>query len=305
MKKAVPLALVLIAGAAVILWFGNRLNSWILGGLIGGLASLLLSIPISLALFSYFARQHDGHEQYRQVVYKRLRPRRPTYSPAESDAGYYDTEYALADGELSANMPEYDQSSARGQLDEEWGFADPPTTRQLQPASRRAPNDRSTRRLPTPYGPQHRQTNLGSHQVSNTEEEYRTRKTTALRRTAYPGLPGAQKNPFRSRSRSEALRTARLEAARQNIEEHDTFFEDYDEPSSSPAAPSRRERTPRTDQLLPDSFSEDLHKPLQRRAPYTYEDDEIRQEMARYSETPPVRRTTRYLRDRNNQDGAQ
>lgn len=58
--KAVATALVLIVGAAVVLWYGNTLNSWVLGGLIGGLAALLLSIPISLTLFSYLARRHDG-----------------------------------------------------------------------------------------------------------------------------------------------------------------------------------------------------------------------------------------------------
>src|SRR5204862_5461133 len=57
--KAVAAALVLIAGAAVVLWYGNTLNSWVLGGLIGGLAALLLSIPISLTVFSYFSRRHD------------------------------------------------------------------------------------------------------------------------------------------------------------------------------------------------------------------------------------------------------
>lgn len=300
MRKAVPLALVLIAGAAVILWFGNRLNSWILGGLIGGLASLLLSIPISLALFSYFARQQDKQEQYRQVVYKRLPSRRSTYSVEEGDGGYYDAEYALADGEIS-DFEGYGESPDAGseQLDEEYGFSTPPSG-QLSPDPRRASGNRSTRRL---SGTQQRQTSLGSHQVGNTEEEYRTRRTTVP--PAYPGLPGAQKNPFRSRFRSNALRTARLEAARQNVEENDPFFEDYDEPFISPAGPARRGREPRTDQLLPDTFSEDIHRPLQRRAPYTYEDDEIRQEMERYRGTPPVRRSTRYLRDRNNQDEKQ
>src|SRR5579884_299856 len=57
--KAVAAALVLIAGAAVVLWYGNTLNSWVLGGLIGGLAALLLSIPISLTLFAYLSRRHD------------------------------------------------------------------------------------------------------------------------------------------------------------------------------------------------------------------------------------------------------
>src|ERR1700693_3697850 len=61
--KAVAVALVLIAGAAVVLWYGNTSNSWVVGGLIGGLAALLLSIPISLTLFSYLSRRHD--EQFR------------------------------------------------------------------------------------------------------------------------------------------------------------------------------------------------------------------------------------------------
>src|SRR5258708_32807508 len=57
--RAVATVLVLIIGAAVVLWFGNTLNSWVLGGLIGGLAALLISIPISLMLFSYLSRRHD------------------------------------------------------------------------------------------------------------------------------------------------------------------------------------------------------------------------------------------------------
>src|SRR5437868_11625076 len=57
--KAVATALVLIAGAAVVLWYANTLNSWVLGGLIGGLAALLLSVPISLTLFSYLSRRHE------------------------------------------------------------------------------------------------------------------------------------------------------------------------------------------------------------------------------------------------------
>ena len=57
--KVVAAALVLVVGAAVVLWFGNTLNSWVLGGLIGGLAAILLSIPISLVLFSYLSRRRD------------------------------------------------------------------------------------------------------------------------------------------------------------------------------------------------------------------------------------------------------
>src|SRR5579864_8555040 len=57
--RTAAVALVLIVGAAVVLWFGNMVNSWVLGGLIGGLAALLLSIPITLTLFSFLSRRHD------------------------------------------------------------------------------------------------------------------------------------------------------------------------------------------------------------------------------------------------------
>ena len=55
-------ALVLVAGAAVMLAFANTLNSWVLGGLLGGLAALLLSIPISLALFTLLARRQTARQ---------------------------------------------------------------------------------------------------------------------------------------------------------------------------------------------------------------------------------------------------
>lgn len=58
--RVAAVALVLVVGAAVVLAFANTLNSWVLGGLLGGLAALLLSIPISLSLFTLLARRHDA-----------------------------------------------------------------------------------------------------------------------------------------------------------------------------------------------------------------------------------------------------
>ncbi len=309
MRKAVPVALVLIAGAAVILWFGNRLNSWILGGLIGGLASLLLSIPISLTLFAYFARQHDERGQNSQVLRKRLVRRRANPLPQEIDADYYDDEYALVDGEISTIVEEQYQPPTAGRnsawWDEEFGSPISPA-RQLPPAasSRHTTGYVSSRQLPASYGMQQRKTTpIGQH-TSNIEEEPRTRKTT-VRRPAYPGLPGSQQTSFPRHFRSNALHTARLEAARQSMKEHDTSIEDYDEPFVNPSARSRRGGEPQTDYLLSDAFTEDVRKPLQRRAPYTYEDDEVRQEMSPYKEAPLVRRSSRYVRGRKNQDQAQ
>ena len=228
MKKAVPVALVLIAGAAVILWFGNRLNSWVLGGLIGGLASLLLSIPISLALFAYFARQHAQHEQYTQQVQRnRLRSRRSTaYLPDEIDAGYYDEENMLVDGEVSAIVEEYDQPPIvdrnSGWLDDEYGSPMSPA-RQLPPAasSRRTTRNVSGRHLPATYGTRQQKTNPATQQGTNRGEGSNGRKTT--RHIGYPGLPGSQQDPSRSRVRSNALRTARLEAVRRNADENEDY----------------------------------------------------------------------------------
>lgn len=61
--RIAAVALVLIVGAAVVLAFANTLNSWVLGGLLGGLAAILLSIPISLVLFSLLARRHDERQR--------------------------------------------------------------------------------------------------------------------------------------------------------------------------------------------------------------------------------------------------
>src|SRR5579884_2051988 len=75
--KAVATALVLIAGAAVVLWYGNTLNSWVLGGLIGGLAALLLSIPISLTIFSFLSRHHDQRAKTVEEEYEYEYPEVP------------------------------------------------------------------------------------------------------------------------------------------------------------------------------------------------------------------------------------
>lgn len=58
-------ALMLVVGAGVVLWFGNTLNSWVLGGLIGGLAALLISIPISVTLFFHLSQRHEERQRSR------------------------------------------------------------------------------------------------------------------------------------------------------------------------------------------------------------------------------------------------
>lgn len=61
--RIAAVAFVLIVGAAVVLAFANTLNSWVLGGLLGGLAAILLCIPISLAIFTVLTRRHDARQR--------------------------------------------------------------------------------------------------------------------------------------------------------------------------------------------------------------------------------------------------
>jgi len=61
--RVAAVAFVLIVGAAVVLAFANTLNSWVLGGLLGGLAAILLCIPISLAIFTFLAHRHESRQR--------------------------------------------------------------------------------------------------------------------------------------------------------------------------------------------------------------------------------------------------
>src|SRR5437588_4537751 len=91
--KAVAAALVLIVGAAVVLWYGNTLNSWVLGGLIGGFGALLLSIPISLVLFSWISRHYDNHLQEEVLEDEEITlAQRGSYTIVQ-DQSVYDDEY--------------------------------------------------------------------------------------------------------------------------------------------------------------------------------------------------------------------
>src|SRR5436305_1888463 len=102
--RAAAVALVLIVGAAVVLWYGNTLNSWVLGGLIGGLAALLVSIPISLTLFSYLSRRHDEQlkaEAQEEMALAQLE------SYAETPVEIYETDaYMLPPAEYSREVDE-------------------------------------------------------------------------------------------------------------------------------------------------------------------------------------------------------
>ena len=63
------MVLVLMIGATIVPWFGDTLNAWTPGSLLGSQAALLfllLSIPISLSLFVLLAHHQQEKEAQRR-----------------------------------------------------------------------------------------------------------------------------------------------------------------------------------------------------------------------------------------------
>ena len=125
--RVAALALVLIIASAVVLIFANTLNSWVLGGLIGGLAALLISIPISLIIFASLARRND-ERLYAQMLLQQ-----------EEELAYYEEyqqEYDEDDG--------YDEYDEDGQVYEAEAYYLPADEEEYeQPRGRRQPEVRS------------------------------------------------------------------------------------------------------------------------------------------------------------------
>ena len=360
--KAVATALVLIAGAAVVLWYGNTLNSWVLGGLIGGLAALLLSIPISLTVFSYFSRRHD--EQLRAEAQEEM-----------ALAQVYD--YPQVPARLARLAYTVDEEAYRLSLEEEQ-WREEERHRQIQ-AARNLPVPSSPRSLVTEqsqFGNQLPVTQRGAYTSGTRPPQQKalppvkgkdaTGRQSTTRRIYYPGFPGYQP---RGQQQTQALRAARREAAQQHDDVEvlptpiskrlpavrpqqtppaqqrpgqqlppqstnslrtrrttDIHPAHYGRQRSLPAAGEsssnhpQRQREPQTDyvdnnyypQIGPmqtDQFTRNphleeqghnfddttgaLHNSLVRRAPYMYQDDALRQELAQYIEPPIKRRSSR------------
>ena len=329
--KAVSAALVLVLGAALMLWFGNTLNSWVLGGLIGGLAALVLSIPISVMIFSHLARRHDERLRleveeeeafYEAEMYTAEYAELPTGRGRRTIESYAVTEYADDDVDDTEYVP-----LSRGYS----GYYLPEPSSQRLPA----PSKRSTPALPA---------------------ETRSQATNGRRpqRRYYPGLPASATNVTQKNLRSAALRDASMEA--NDLYENDYYDEEpipqrrstrsgriqrgrasreltgrhrvrrvvdsippqqlpparssYDqyedeEPQTEviqdpyPSTKSRRlpsTQLSRQSRALPsrpaDPSTEVFQKPLVRRAPYVYEDDSVQQELSQQMQRPIRRRSS-------------
>ena len=219
--RAAAVALVLIVGAAVVLWFGNMLNSWVLGGLMGGLAALLLSIPISLTLFSFLSRRHDERlkaaaEEQEEISLARSYDYDYEYEDAEVeeiplDEYEYEDEYELprqreryedADGRRAArNLPApiYPRLPAAGQSQASARVVSTSNQRPITPAS----PSRQQPKAPSVV----RGKNVPSQRLSPDPRSY------------YPGKPAYRGDMSRSLHQSAALHAARQEAAKQQDED--------------------------------------------------------------------------------------
>jgi hypothetical protein len=245
--KAVAAALVLIAGAAVVLWYGNTLNSWVLGGLIGGLAALLLSIPISLTLFAYLSRRHDERlkaeaEASQMQVYEY-----PAASSRMARRTYEVQGYALPHDQSLSDEEIYEAYYRQRNYHHTHTAA-----RHLPiPSAQRLPvQSQSSDRLPvtrrgTPG------TRVSSRQLPSNvplvEQRDPVSKRTTPRRLNYPGFPGYASEAAHSKQRSAALRAARQEAV-----QHDDDVDVLPTHFSQPLSSSRRLSQPlagQTDRL--------------------------------------------------------
>ncbi|BCL83427.1 DUF4229 domain-containing protein [Ktedonobacteria bacterium brp13] len=332
MKRAVATALVLIAGAAVVLWYGNTLNSWVLGGLIGGLAALLISIPISLTLFSYLSHRQE----------ERLFAEREELAAREAERALREERllrlYEREDSHsvsIYQEAPEYIDDIYPPAEDDDWidtqqrYLPAPQPMRQL-PASSASRRSQQSMQRP-PHSPQAPTTRKLTREL-----ETPRRQGAVTRRLGYPGFPGYQANDTRSRFQSQALRLAREEAARQddgykeeepltNGSQRSTYeptsslrYSGQDsafhmrsgrriiDSSLSPISPHGEEmkstensghkvRYSETEVLNTQPFTGDLQKPLVRRAPYMYDDDELKSELAQQAHPPITRRSSRKL----------
>ena len=370
--RAAAAAIVFILGAAVILVFANSLNSWVLGGLIGGLAALLISIPISVMLFTILSRRHDLklqtlHQELSEMGYVDL-------DENGYDEVYEADAYVLSDEEYynqTVNrrmvdvraLPAAGQSyaSANREFNERAGRSTQSSRRPSQALPKGRGKGTPTRELSS----ERRQARRSMHEVNAMRSRFQTAALQAARREAQQfddvdvipthrqapnkSVPqgrtsqslGGQSGSFRQgrppsdlpRQQQAAQpngsqRTFDTTSGQQNRarrplssgELHSTHkpqqtdslhmdelqSDKFRNRSSYPETDNLRVH-PQTGQMVrnpqlgppqrnSDMMSGNLKTPLVRRAPYLYEDDPLRQELAQQiDEEPIVRRSSRRL----------
>ncbi len=234
---ALALAFLLLVGAAVVLAFANTLNSWVLGGLIGGLAALLISIPISLALFTIMARRHDE-----QLFVQDQEEEGMVFDDDDEYAEVYEADaYVLSSEEDYYPEPRRRLPEARNIPASEYPRLPAAGQSHAQAAANGMYNQRA---LKPPQGTQRPSQALSAQENSA--------RTPAQCRSLTGGLPylGNQANSL-SKHQTAALRAARLEAAREQYNESDDFPPPPSMSRRLPARPSQSLKVPAKAEGLP------------------------------------------------------
>lgn len=228
--KVAAVALVLLIGAAVVLAFANTLNSWVLGGLIGGLAALLISIPISLVLFTILARRHDERLHAGDALF--VREEQAPFDDYEDDRYHqevYEAEaYVLPteDEGYSASRRLSGHRAPDPRMTQESSYPRLPAAGQSQASGRSSYEQRNYQRQPRqPAHPQ-------------TQGRGQTAQRPPSRRQTRELQPRSQ----RSTQQAAALRAARREAAQQ--------YDDDLEVIPTTTAPLKRRSSMRPSQSL-------------------------------------------------------
>ena len=322
--KAAALAFVLLIGAAIVLAFANTLNSWVLGGLIGGLAAILLSIPISLALFTILARRHDAQ------LYAQGQEDEMVFDDEEYVEVYEADAYVLSSDDEQLELQERRIPERRNVPEPSYPRLPAAGQSHAQSAAKSMYNQRS---LNYPQGTR-RPSQALSAQRNGT-------RTPVQRLSPDRAVPNTRNQPNSlAKHQTAALRAARREAAQelnpdksqrsvdastkqqQTSQRRYRAIDDEDASNRYPQTDSLRMRETETDRLRgrleqtgplqrnpetgkimrnpqlggrpgnPDAITGSLKNPLVRRPPYMYEDDPLRQELSQFIERPIVRRSS-------------
>ncbi|MEO8971473.1 MAG: hypothetical protein ABI406_07740 [Ktedonobacteraceae bacterium] len=241
--RAAVVALVLIVGAVVILWFGNTLNSWVLGGLIGGFAALLISIPISVTLFLYLSRRHD--EKLRAEVGQDI---------SFDSASPYREERQIEVYEAEADVLDTDEDWC----DEEDEYVSSTGRNLPVPSYARTPSVRQNQTLAN--------TDMSlAHMRQRSTDLLSTRRPTSqlsAQRQYGPNFSRQGQKPTRSQHLTSALHAARLEALQQQ-----TAGEMYSQsPSTSKRLPVVRPEQRSSGSIRPPTQAEQPSRQFQ--SPY-------------------------------------
>jgi hypothetical protein len=348
-------AIVLIFGSAVILVFANTLNSWVLGGLIGGLAALLISIPISLSLFTILSRHHDQKLQALQQEQVEM-----GYADLNENgyAEVFETDfYVLRDEEEYSNepvsrrmsdvraLPAAGQSqasaSANAVFNERTGRFPQGSRRPSQalPQSQSYEKGTPTQNLSSDRYQQRR----SAHEVNAMRSRFQTAALRAARREAAqqfdrqprpapewsqhqqaanqngtrPGrrvdaTSGPQnmaRRTISSRESNAAQKTPSTDSLRKDELQIEQLRGRYPNPETEPfrVRPQTGQiaRNPQLGEQLrnPDIITGNLKNPMVRRAPYMYEDDPLREELAQQLDGGPIaRRSSLFLQSEDEEE---